>query len=202
MMRGLEGRRIAITPMREDSVIQQRVESVRKALDRAGAQIGVLTPGHGSDEDWHGGTYAALIAIGGDSAEASQPDPRLEQLTREFLVSEKPVAAIGDALGMIVRAGGASGRSLAVPKGLVSALEAAGGKPVDGPLHADGCLLSATGKGDAEAFATEVVRSFARLLEEREADEMSEQSFPASDPPSTSPASIGPAPDRGPETRS
>jgi putative intracellular protease/amidase len=202
MLRGLEGRRIAITPMREDPVIQERADTVRRALDDAGAQVGVLKPGQGADEDWHGGTYAALIAIGGDAATVSQPDPRLAQLIREFLVSEKPVAAVGDALDMIVQAGGAAGRSLAVPPGMKSSLEAAGGKPADGPFHTDGCLLSAAGTGDSDAFSAEVVRTFARLLEERATDEMSEQSFPASDPPSTTPASIGPAADRGTETRS
>lgn len=50
---------------------------------------------------------------------------------------------------------------------------------------------------DVGAFAARVVHEFSDLLEEHQLDEMSDMSFPASDPPATSPAAIGPRnPDR------
>ena len=201
MMSGLEGRRIALSVLDDDAANPERAAVVRRALEQAGAKIDVLKPGEGSAEDWHGGRYAALVAIGGVAGAGPNADPRLVQLTREFLASEKPVAVIGGALEVIINAGGAAGRTLAASRQLKPALEAAGGKSADGPIHADGSLVSAAKTADIEAFAAEVVRQFAGHLEERAVDEMSEQSFPASDPPSTSPGSIGPAPERDSETR-
>ena len=74
---------------------------------------------------------------------------------------------------------------------LKAALETAGGKPADEPIHADGTLISATSGADVSAFAATVVEELTRALEEQDVDAMSEQSFPASDPPATTPASIG-----------
>ena len=195
MLRGLEGRRIALTATHDDAVSQQRTEVVRRVLGQAGAQVDILVPGQASGEEWHGGRYAALVAIGSEGGRGSH-HPQLEQLLREFLVSEKPVAATGDALDVTVRAGGAGGRTLAAHAALRPAVKAAGGKSVDEPIHVDGCLISATSAADIEVLAAQIVREFATHLDERNVDEMSEQSFPASDPPSTTPGSIGPAPDR------
>jgi putative intracellular protease/amidase len=196
MTRGLEGRRIALAVAAKEQDLQKRVDVVRRALEQAGAQVDVLQSGQGSDEDWHGGRYAALVVVGGQGDAVSDANPRLIQLVRELLVSEKPVAACGNALDVIVRAGGAAGRTLSVPESLKGTLVAAGGKAVDEPIYADGSLISARDAGDTETFAAKVVGEFARHLEEQDVDEMSEQSFPASDPPSTTPGSIGPAPGR------
>lgn len=192
MMRGLEGRRIGLVTVSDGPGLQTRVEAVRQELEQAGAQIAVLDPGQGSDEDWHGGRYAGLVVIGGDSGVVST-DPRLMQLGREFLASDKPVAAYGNALEMIIRAGGAAGRTVAASKATKAALEAAGGRSVDEPFHADGGLITANGAADSAVFAAQMVQHFADLLEEHDVDDMSEQSFPASDPPATTPGSVGPA---------
>ena len=168
---GLEGRRIALVVPAEATT--GRADVVRRALEQQGAQVDALSPGQGDEEAWHGGRYAALVAIGRDgTASSTADDPRLLQLIREFLVSEKPVAAIGTAVDAIVRSGGAAGS-----------------------------FVSATSDSDDKAFAENVIRTFSALLDERDVDEMSEQSFPASDPPATTPASIGPAPEQDTGTR-
>jgi putative intracellular protease/amidase len=178
MQRGLEGRRIA---MYADAQSSDRVGVVVKALEQAGARVHELR-NSSDDEEWHGAKYAALIAVGTARDEFSKP-PRLQQLIREFLVSEKPIAAYGAAVSAIVEAGGAEGRTLA-------------GQGTSEAIHADGPLVTAQGAADLASFSGRVVREFAEQLEEREMDTMVDQSFPASDPPSTSPASIGPvAPD-------
>jgi hypothetical protein len=190
MQRGLDGRRIALAVLGHDTAEETVVQTVRTALERAAAQVDVLEPGGGADEDWHGGRYAALVALGGETGNSTD-DPRLTQLVREFLVSEKPVAAMGAAMGLVVKAGGAAGRTCAVDESLRAALETAGGRSADEAIHADGNLISAASGANVSAFAATVVEELARALEEQDVDAMSEQSFPASDPPATTPASVG-----------
>jgi putative intracellular protease/amidase len=197
VFRGLEGRRIFVAVLGEDASTRDRVDVIRAALKQAGAEVEVHEADKEVDAKFNGGVYAGVVALGGDQRADADVDQRLVQLAREFLASEKPVAAIGGALSMIIRAGGAAGRSLAAGEVLRPAVESAGGKLVDRPVQADGCLITATEQADAESFAAQVVREFSRLLDERDVDAMSEQSFPASDPPGTTTASTGHvAPDR------
>lgn len=158
MQRGLEGRRIALY-CGEGA---EGVDVIAGALERAGAQVHRLSR-EDPDEAWHGGMYAALVLLGG-SSESIGANPRLVQLVREFMVSDKPVAAMG--------------------------------VPLDA-IQVDESLLAVRGAGDPEPFARDVVTELATRLEEHDVDAMSELSFPASDPPSTSPTATGPvAPDR------
>ena len=199
MLRGLDGRRIALV-VAERSANQELERAVQEALHAAGAEVDVREVGSNA-EPLHGGAYAALVAMGGERGQTNS-DARVVQLMREFLASEKPVAARGAALAWVIAAGGAAGRSVSIDTALNREGEAAGGKPADTPVSTDGCLISASSEASPEAFASQVVRDFARLLEERDVDAMSEQSFPASDPPATTPASVGHvAPDRDADSR-
>jgi putative intracellular protease/amidase len=96
---------------------------------------------------------------------------RVIQLVREFLLSGKPVVATGDGVALLEQAGGA---------------------------REDALLVS---ENDMERNVAAVVPLLAERLEDTRLDEMSEQSFPASDPPATSPASIGAKSSRDAEAR-
>ena len=193
MLRGLEGRRIAVTT--PDGTPMDDVAVIQDAVTASGAEVDILTPGS-NDDAWHSGLYAALVVVGGDAdTGVAKADPRLVQLVREFLVSEKPVAAMGTGVGVVVEAGGAAGRTLTADNHLTAAAETAGATLVDTTVHADGCLISARSAAGAEEFARVVAKEFAGQLEEGDLDDMSAQSFPASDPPATTPASVGPAGD-------
>ncbi|MEX2153037.1 MAG: DJ-1/PfpI family protein [Gemmatimonadaceae bacterium] len=199
MLRGLEGRRIALSVVHEDDSVERHAGIVSRALEQSGARMHLLQAGEGTEEDWHGARYVALVIVG-DGAPGHVADARLVQLAREFLASEKPVAVFGGGVSVVLEAGGAAGRKVAAQGPLKSAVERAGGTVVDSAMTADGSLITALGSTAVEEFATRVVREFSNQLEEREVDEMSEASFPASDPPATTPSSLGPVstdPDSG-----
>ncbi|HEU4995948.1 MAG TPA: DJ-1/PfpI family protein [Gemmatimonadaceae bacterium] len=190
MMRGLADRRVAVFVASQDDSGQRRADAVIKALVGAGAREDVLsTPGF-SDSDFASGRYAALILVGDGGSQA--PDPRVVQLAREFLASEKPVAVWG-ALRAILEAGGARGRRVAGDAPLRATLEQAGATWVDEPMFVDEELITAGAGVSGEEFAARVTKEFADRLDERALDEMSELSFPASDPPAVSPSFIGSA---------
>ena len=87
MQRGLEGRRIALYGEPGADTAE-----VRKELIAAGAEISELPGEGGSDDKWHSGMYAALVLVG-RAGPGAEPDEKIQQLIREFMVSEKPVAA-------------------------------------------------------------------------------------------------------------
>ena len=172
MQRGLVGRRIALLGADGGAGAP-----VREALEAAGATVDALGPASGSGEHWHGGRYAALVVLGCEPPIAE----RAAQLIREFLVVEKPVAAHGDGIRVLRDSGALESRRVAGPSG---AGEGAG-------LVTDENLTTATGGMSGEDFASALVRSFGQRLEEHALDEMSDQSFPASDPPSVTPSALG-----------
>jgi putative intracellular protease/amidase len=156
MQRGLQDRRIALFAAGDRG-------AVARALEARGARVAELNGGLPTrDEDWHGARYAGLVIVDAGANETAK-DPRIVQLTREFLVGDKPVCVFG---------------------GGIQVLHEAGGTEED--------ALVAQADGNVEEFATRLSKALATQLEESQIDDMSDQSFPASDPPSTTPASIGP----------
>jgi putative intracellular protease/amidase len=188
MQRGLEGRRVALVADPQDGASRSAVETVIGHLERAGATVHTLASG-ASDEDWHGAKYAALVLIG--SGDAAAADPRMVQLVREFLVSDKPLAAYGAAVGTVLAAGGLAGRVVAAGGDLKGTIEQAGAKCVAEDIHVDDALITGREGSDIEAFASRLVRALSSHLEEGALDEMSDMSFPASDPPAVTPSSVG-----------
>lgn len=152
MASGLADRRIALY-CGEGS---EGINAVQRALEAAGARVHRLNR-EDPDEAWHGAIYAGLVIVGGVK-ESAGAIPRLVQLVREFMVSDKPVAAMAVSLDAI---------------------------------QADETLLAVLGNDDPDAFAKKVVKEFSERLEQRAVDEMSDLSFPASDPPATTPLSAG-----------
>ena len=189
MPRGLEGRRIAVAAGK--GVESASVEPIERALSNAGAQLHRLDD-RCAAEEFHGAKYAALVLVGG-SGTAFEAAPELLQLTRECLASDKPVAAIGSAVSQLLEAGGAAGRTVAADGELRAVLEGAGATVAAEAVHQDDALLTARSEAGAEMVAQRLVGALSDRLEEREVDLMSELSFPASDPPAVSPATIGPA---------
>ncbi|MEX2179401.1 MAG: DJ-1/PfpI family protein [Gemmatimonadaceae bacterium] len=181
MRRPLEGRRIAVFGPESEE------RTVAATLERAGA---IVQPLRSADagERWHGGMYAALVVVG----DGGGGDPRLRQLVREFLVVDKPIAVHGNAVSVLLQAGGLAGRKIAAQGEFRGVVEAAGATCVSDPIHVDDALITASAGSAVGTFAERVVEAFGRRMEEHDVDEMSDMSFPASDPPSVSPSTAGP----------
>lgn len=204
---GLKGRKVAI--LATDGVEQVELVEPRKALDAAGAVTHLIAPKEGTiqgvnhDEKGdaltvdrvlsqvHASEYDALLLPGGvANPDALRLDAAAVQFVREFMLADKPVAAICHGPWLLVEAAAVSGRTLTSWPSLKTDIRNAGGQWVDQPVAVDDRLITSRKPSDIPAFTAAIVKEFANRLDEARADEMSEQSFPASDPP-PGPSAIG-----------
>jgi protease I len=197
----LSGRRVAI--LATDGVEQIELEEPRNALDRAGALTHLIAPQEGSiqamnhDEkgsrlpvdrvlgDVRPSEYDALLLPGGvANPDRLRTDERAVQFVREFMLSDKPVAAICHGPWLLVEANAVAGRTLTSWPSLQTDIRNAGGDWVDAAVRVDDRLVTSRKPDDLPRFCATIVREFAAdAAEEARLDSTSEQSFPASDPP-------------------
>ena len=204
---GLKGRKVAI--LAADGVEQVELIEPRKALDAAGAITHLISPKEGAiqgmnhDEKGemlpvdralsqvHASEYDALLLPGGvANPDALRMEPAAVQFVREFMLSEKPVAAICHGPWLLVEAAAVSGRTLTSWPSLKTDIRNAGGQWVDQPVAVDDRLITSRKPSDIPAFSAAIVKQFGNRIDEARADVVSEQSFPASDPP-PGPSAIG-----------
>jgi protease I len=207
MQIGLKGRRVAI--LATDGVEQVELEQPRKALDEAGAITQIVSPKPGSiqamnhDErgaklpvdrtldDARPSDYDALLLPGGvANPDALRMDQRAVQFVREFMLADKPVAAICHAPWLLVEAGAVAGRRLTSWPSLQTDIRNAGGEWVDEPVLVDDHLITSRKPADIPAFNAMMLREFGSRPDDGRVGDTSEQSFPASDPP-PGPTAIG-----------
>ena len=208
MEAGLKGRRVAI--LATDGVEQVELEEPRKALDEAGALTHLIALEEGSiqamnhDEkgaripvdriiaDARPSEYDALLLPGGvANPDRLRMDQRAVQFVREFMLSEKPVAAICHAPWMLVEANAVAGRTLTSWPSLQTDIRNAGGEWVDEKVRVDDRLITSRKPADLPEFCQAIVKEFASAIDVTERlDLVGEQSFPASDPP-PGPSAIG-----------
>ncbi|CAN5849674.1 type 1 glutamine amidotransferase domain-containing protein [soil metagenome] len=204
---GLKGRKVAI--LATDGVEQVELEQPRRALDAAGAVTHIVSPKQDSiqamnhDEkgarlpvdrvlgDVRPSDYDALVLPGGvANPDALRTDERAVQFVREFMLADKPVAAICHGPWMLVEAGAVGGRTLTSWPSLKTDIRNAGGEWVDEAVRVDDTLITSRNPDDLPQFCAAIVREFATLIDDVRADAVTEQSFPASDPP-PGPSAIG-----------
>jgi protease I len=208
MATALNGRRVAI--LATDGVEQVELEVPRRALDDAGAVTHLIAPAEGSIQamnhddkgarlavdrtlaDARPNEYDALLLPGGvANPDRLRTDQRAVQFAREFMLSDKPVAAICHGPWLLVEANAVAGRTLTSWPSLQTDIRNAGGDWVDEVVRVDDRLITSRKPDDLPQFCEAIVRGFAGGMDaDRLVDEMSEESFPASDPPQ-GPSAIG-----------
>lgn len=200
MTADLKQKRVAIVAT--DGVEQIELEEPRRVLDAAGAITHLIAPTGESIQamnhddkgaripvdrliaDVKASDYDALLLPGGvANPDRLRTDSAAVQFVREFMLSEKPVAAICHAPWMLVEAGAVAGRTLTSWPSLQTDIRNAGGLWVDSPVQVDEALVTSRQPDDLPQFCEAMVREFSARIEERRVDFLSEQSFPASDPP-------------------
>ena len=204
---GLKGRKVAI--LATDGVEQVELIEPRKALDAAGAVTHVISPKDGAIQgmnhdakgdqitvdrtlsEVHASEYDALLIPGGvANPDTLRMDRAAVQFVREFMLAEKPVAAICHGPWLLVEADAVSGRTLTSWPSLRTDISNAGGRWVDQPVAVDERLITSRKPDDIPAFNAAIMKEFANRLDDARVDETSDQSFPASDPP-PGPSAIG-----------
>ena len=181
MNHGLKGRKVAI--LATDGVEQVELEQPRRALDLAGATTHLVSPKQDSiqamnhDEkgaripvdrelsDVHPSEYDALVLPGGvANPDALRMDERAVHFVREFMLAEKPVAAICHGPWLLVEAGSVSGRTLTSWPSLKTDIRNAGGEWVDEEVRVDDALITSRNPGDLPRFCATIVREFASRM--------------------------------------
>jgi protease I len=199
---GLNGRHVAI--LAADGVDAAEVGAIRGALVDAGAVADVLAARGGNVRGAGGGSvavdqtfemcraadYDALVIPSGPAAvDQLKAERRAVQFVKEFMAGDKPVAAAGDGVRVLIAADAVAGRAVAAPTDVAGDLRNAGAEVVEAPVHVDEKLITSRG-GVLDDFRRAIVREFANRVDEARVDQLSEQSFPASDPP-PGPVAVG-----------
>jgi protease I len=206
----LRGKRVAV--LATDGVEQSEFTEPVKALRAAGAEVVVVSIKAGTiqgmNHDEKGETFkvdqlvadvtskgfAGLVLPGGvANPDTLRMDERAVAFVREFMESDKPVAAICHGPWMLVEAGALKGRTITSWPSLKTDVRNAGGEWVDKQVHVDQKLVTSRKPDDLPAFCTKMIATFASSAAEHtegKLDRMVEQTFPASDP-LPGPSSIG-----------
>lgn len=186
---GLRGRKIAV--LTGCDLAQGELKQILSGVQGAGAELHILSAGDKSIESASSQNFDALILAGGDCSELAE-NAKATAFVRAVMEADKPVAVIGRGAELLVAADAVRGRTLAADASLRGAIEKAGGSWTDKSMQVDQKLVSGAGGDAVEAFGKKLSVHLANKLDSTKVDQLSQQSFPASDPP-PGPASIGAA---------
>ena len=204
MNTNLQGRKIAF--LATDGVNEAELVQPRDAFATAGAEVVLVSIKDGEIQSMNGldkgktypvdllvdrassSDYLGLVLPGGvGNPDKLRMNEKAVKFAREFFFADKPVAAICHALWLLVEADVVRGRTLTSYPSLRTDIRNAGGTWVDQMVVVDGKLVTSRNVPDLPAFNEKAIQVFSRAREQDVLDEMGEESFPASDPPSTSP---------------
>ena len=206
MANELQGKRIAF--LFTEGVEQVELEKPLEAVRDAGAEVDLISLETGEVQMFQhhdkGDTieatkavskveptdYDGLVLPGGViNPDILRTDEDAVRFVRTLFDRGKPVGAICHGPWTLVEADVVRGRKLTSWPSLKTDIKNAGGEWVDEPVCVDEKLITSRKPADIPAFSARLVSELAMPVGERIGD-LSEQSFPASDPP-PGPAAIG-----------
>lgn len=178
MKQDLSGKRVAI--LVTDGFEQSELEQPRAALEEAGAQTAIISPGDGTVRAWNeddfGDTfnvdvalkhatpdaYEALLLPGGVmNPDHLRMDPDAVRFVEHFFEAGKPVAAICHGPQLLIEADVVRGRRLTSYPSLKTDLRNAGAEWVDEPVVVDQGLVTSRRPADIPQFNARMVEEFA-----------------------------------------
>jgi protease I len=199
----LQGKKVAM--LATDGVNEAELTAPREAFERAGAEVHLLSIKEGEIQSMNGldkgktfrvdrlveaassGDYSGLVLPGGvGNPDKLRMNEGAVRFVREFFFADKPVAAICHALWLLVEADVLKGRTVTSYPSLRTDIQNAGGTWVDQMVQVDQQLVTSRNVPDLPAFNEKAIQIFGRAVQQATLDEMGEDSFPASDAPSTS----------------
>jgi protease I len=204
----LKGKKVAF--LATDGVNEAELVQPREAFEKAGAEIHLLSIKEGEIQSMNGldkgktyrvdrlvdtassSDYLGLVLPGGvGNPDKLRMNADAVRFVREFFYADKPVAAICHALWLLVEADVVRGRTLTSYPSLKTDIRNASGEWVDQMVHVDQQLVTSRNVPDLPAFCEKAIQIFGRAQQQEVLDEMGQESFPASDPPATSPTISG-----------
>lgn len=169
MSRPLHGKRVAI--LVTDGFEQAELTGPKEALEKAGAQVDIISAHPGQVTGWHHSTpadrfpvthtfdrvqaedYAALVLPGGVvNADNIRRDEMAQELVRDAARADKPIAAICHGPWLLISADLVKGKRITSWPSLRTDLENAGAEWLDEPVVVDGHLISSRKPADLAAF--------------------------------------------------
>jgi protease I len=160
----------------------------QRALLKLGAALKVISPEQGLVNGWHGRAWGHYFPVDKQIAEVLAADfdmlllpggersvakliqsPHTRRITGSFMDAGKPVAAIDDAVQILVNAQKVNGRTIAAPAEQREAVEAAGAVWSEDQVVADKFLVTAQGLDSLPEFVEQVVKVFSEAAQVRKA---------------------------------
>lgn len=195
----LNGRKVAF--LATDGVEEVELTAPWNALKQAGADVLLISDKPGEIQAMNHGQkgnkfpadapvsqvsardFDALVVPGGmASPDKLRTNKEAVNFVRDFMESDKPVAAICHGPWLLVEADAVRGRTVTSWPSLETDVKNAGGAWVDKQVQVDQQLLTSRKPDDLPAFCAKLVDLLSNAIDERRLDKMVEQSFPASDP--------------------
>jgi len=133
-------------------------------VDVASLKKGTITGKHGykvqatlSVEEINPDDYDILILPGGKAPQKLRDNPKVQEITRRFMLEEKPVCAICHGPQILISAGVMKGRKATSYRTVSNELKEAGAEYEDKEVVVDKNLITSRQPSDLPAFMREII---------------------------------------------